>query len=77
MNGVLQPFDVPSCACQEILQPAARQAAATDDVGSEGTGRPRKYCMTSRNIGTPVIVDSQGIPVGMQFGRLRAAMAKA
>ena len=33
--------------------------------------------MTSRNIGTPVTVDSQGMPVGMQFGRLSAAMAKA
>ena len=33
---------------------------------------------TSRNtIGRPVTVESQGIPVGMQFGTLRAAIAKA
>ena len=42
MNGILQPFDVPSDARQEILQLAARQAAAADDVGQRGHGTPEE-----------------------------------
>ena len=56
--------------------PAAGRAAGARrpiEAGRHGAGRPASACASRSTIGMPVIVDRNGMPVGMQLGRSSAA----